>query len=93
LGAGCRRRSGRATDAERRSLIEAGWGDLFDQVFRSKDLARGDRILFAATGISDSPLLRDVEVRGSVAIRSGLLGLFWAQAMLFRVAGPWILRN
>jgi fructose-1,6-bisphosphatase II len=60
-------------DAERRSLIEAGWGELLDRVFRSKDLARGNEILFTATGISDSPLLRGVEVRGSIAITHSVL--------------------
>ena len=33
----------------------------------SRDLARGENLLFTATGISDSPLLRGVEVRGSIA--------------------------
>jgi fructose-1,6-bisphosphatase II len=40
---------------------------------RSKDLARGNEILFAATGICDSPLLRGVEVHGSVAVTHSVL--------------------
>lgn len=35
--------------------------------FMSRDLAQGENILFAATGISDSPLLRGVQVQGTVA--------------------------
>jgi len=73
LGGGMQAKIWPRDDAERRSLIEVGWGDLLDRVFRSKDLARGNEILFAATGISDSPLLRGVEVRGSVAITHSVL--------------------
>jgi fructose-1,6-bisphosphatase II len=47
--------------------------DRLETVFRSKDLARGHEILFAATGISDSPLLRGVEVHGSVAVTHSVL--------------------
>ena len=60
-------------DAERRSLIEIGWGDRLETVYRSRDLARGNDILFAATGISDSPLLRGVEVYGVTAVTHSLL--------------------
>jgi fructose-1,6-bisphosphatase II len=58
---------------ERRSLIEAGWGDRLDRVYRSRELARGNEILFAATGISDGPLLRGVEVHGTTAITHSVL--------------------
>ena len=54
-------------DAERASLIEAGWGDRFDTQFTSSDLAGGDSIVFVATGISTGPLLKGVEVNGSIA--------------------------
>src|SRR5205814_6124880 len=67
LGGGMQAKIWPRDDAERRSLIDAGWGDRLDTVFRSKDLARGDEILFTATGISDGPMLRGVEVRGSIA--------------------------
>jgi len=60
-------------DEERKSLIDVGWGDRFDEVFHSRDLARGKDILFCATGINDSPLLRGVEVRGSVAVTHSIL--------------------
>ncbi len=60
-------------DAERASLVEAGWGDRLDEVFHSKDLARGKEILFCATGISYSPLLEGVQVHGSTAITHSIL--------------------
>ncbi len=58
---------------ERQSLVEAGWGDRLNTVYRSRDLARGEDILFAATGISDSPLLKGVEVYGSTAVTHSVL--------------------
>jgi fructose-1,6-bisphosphatase II len=73
LGGGMQAKIWPRDEAEKRSLIEAGWGDRLDTVFRSKDLARGNEILFAATGISDGPLLRGVEVRGSIAITHSVL--------------------
>jgi fructose-1,6-bisphosphatase II len=51
-------------DAERRSMEKAGWGDRLETVYRSRDLARGADILFAATGISDGPLLRGSRFTG-----------------------------
>jgi hypothetical protein len=49
------------------------WGDRLDTVYRSRDLARGNDILFAATGISDSPLLQGVEVHGATAVTHSVL--------------------
>lgn len=60
-------------EAERKSLVEAGWSDRLDTIWRSKDLARGDEILFAATGISDGPFLKGVEVHGTTAITHSML--------------------
>ena len=54
-------------DAERQELIDAGWGDRLDKEYVSSDLARGENLIFTATGISDSPLIKGVEVRGSIA--------------------------
>ncbi len=73
LGGGMQAKIWPRDEAERRSLVDAGWGDRIDTVFRSKDLARGNEILFAATGISDSPLLKGVEVHGSVAVTHSVL--------------------
>ncbi len=41
--------------------------------FMSKDLARGEDIVFAATGISQSPLLKGVRVHGSIATTHSVL--------------------
>ncbi len=73
LGGGMQAKIWPRDQAERNSLVEAGWGDRLEKVFRSKDLARGNEILFAATGICDSPLLRGVEVHGSVAVTHSVL--------------------
>lgn len=73
LGGGMQAQIWPRDEAERRSLIEIGWGDRLETVFRSRDLARGDDILFAATGISDSPLLNGVEVHGTTAITHSVL--------------------
>jgi fructose-1,6-bisphosphatase II len=60
-------------ESERKSLAETGWGDSVDKVYRSRDLVNGDDILFIATGISDSPLLRGVQVKGSTVITQSAL--------------------
>ncbi len=67
LGGGLQAKIWPRDEAERKSLIDEGFGSQLDRVFLSRDLAKGDRIIFCATGISDSPLLSGVEVRGSVA--------------------------
>jgi len=53
---------------EHESLIKQGWGDRLDREYMSNDLARGDNLVFAATGISTSPLIRGVEVTGNIAV-------------------------
>lgn len=73
LGGGMQAKIWPRDEAERRSLLAAGWGDRLDTIFRSRDLARGDEILFVATGISDGPLLRGVQVRGSTATTHSVL--------------------
>jgi fructose-1,6-bisphosphatase II len=67
LGGGMRAKIWPSDEAERKSLIEQGWGDMLDHQFMSRDLARGENIVFAATGISQSPLLKGVRVQGSIA--------------------------
>jgi len=66
LGGGLQAKIWPKDSLEKRVLIAEGFGHLLDRVYLSKDLAKGDRILFSATGISDSPLLRGVEVNGSI---------------------------
>lgn len=73
LGGGMRARIWPRDEAERQSLIAAGWGDKLNHQFMSKDLARGENIIFTATGISNSPLLRGVEVRGRFATTHSVL--------------------
>ena len=73
LGGGMQAQVWPRNDAERRSLIEIGWGDRLETVYRSRDLAGGNDILFAATGISDSPLLKGVEVYGMTAVTHSVL--------------------
>jgi fructose-1,6-bisphosphatase II len=73
LGGGMQAKIWPRDQAERRSLIDAAWGDRLDTVYRSRDLARGNEILFTATGISDSPLLKGVEVRGTTATTHSIL--------------------
>ena len=67
LGGGMRAKIWPRDEAERKTLIDGGFGDRLDKEYMSKDLACGEKLVFAATGISDSPLLRGVEVRGSIA--------------------------
>ena len=51
-------------DKERKKLIEEGCEQDLDRVFTADDLARGKNIIFCATGISDSALLRGVKTKG-----------------------------
>ncbi len=66
LGGGMRAKIWPRDAAEKQSLIDAGWGDKLDKEYMSKDLAQGNDIIFAATGISSSPLLHGVEVDGNI---------------------------
>lgn len=60
-------------DAESESIIEAGYGGELGKVFRSDDLANGQNIIFCATGISDSPLIKGVRVRKQTATTHSLI--------------------
>lgn len=73
LGGGMRAKIWPRDEAERQSLIDIGWGDQLDKQYMSRDLASNQNIVFAATGISDSPLLKGVEVNGSVATTYSVL--------------------
>jgi fructose-1,6-bisphosphatase II len=50
---------------ERQALIEAGCEKELDRVYSADDLANGKNIIFCATGISDSALLRGVKAKGA----------------------------
>ena len=60
-------------DKERQKLIEAGCENDLDRVYVADDLANGKNIIFCATGISDSALLRGVRGKGSTAITHSIL--------------------
>jgi fructose-1,6-bisphosphatase II len=61
-------------DAERKSLLGSGLSDAdLARVYRANDLARGDGIIFAATGISDSALLRGIRFDGRRAVTTSML--------------------
>jgi fructose-1,6-bisphosphatase II len=66
LGGGMRAKIWPRDAEEKQSLIDEGWGDRLDKEYMSKDLAQGKDIVFAATGISSSPLLHGVEVDGYI---------------------------
>jgi len=73
LGGGMRAKIWPRDEAEREHLEAIGWGDRLGTQFISRDLARGDHIVFAATGISTGPLLEGVEVRGTIATTHSLI--------------------
>jgi len=73
LGGGQQAKIWPADEEERQQLIADGWGDKLDKVFRSRDMAKGNNILFCATGISASPLLKGVYVDGMTAVTHSVL--------------------
>jgi fructose-1,6-bisphosphatase II len=61
-------------EKERESLVEAGHEKEINRVFSADDLANGKNIIFCATGISDSALLRGVKTKGAaVAVTHSIL--------------------
>lgn len=52
-------------EKEREALVEAGHEKDIDHIFSADDLAKGKNIIFCATGISDSALLRGVKTKGA----------------------------
>ena len=60
-------------EAERKELIEQGYGEELSKLFYAGDLAQGPNIIFCATGISDSPLLRGVRVHKHRAVTQTVL--------------------
>jgi len=45
------------SDEERQQLVGDGWGEQLTRIYDCDGLASGSEIIFAATGISDSPML------------------------------------
>jgi fructose-1,6-bisphosphatase II len=60
-------------EKERKQLTEGENGKDLDRIFMADDLANGKNIIFCATGISDSALLRGVRSQGSKAITHSIL--------------------
>ncbi len=60
-------------DKERQSLVDEGYEKDIGKIFSADDLANGKNILFSATGISDSALLRGVRSHGASATTHSLL--------------------
>ncbi len=60
-------------DAERQSIIDVGFEPELDKVFFADDLANGQNIIFCATGISDSPLIKGVQIRKHIAVTHSVL--------------------
>lgn len=73
MGGGMQAQMWPRDENELASLAECGWGDRVEKVYRSRDLVHGDDVLFVATGLNDSPLLRGVQVRGSTVITRSVL--------------------
>lgn len=73
LGGDIQARMWPTDDAEKASIAEAGFGDCLDKIYYADDLAQGDRIIFCATGISDSPLVPGVQVKGPTATTHSIL--------------------
>ena len=60
-------------EKERQKLVDEGHEKELDRVFTADDLAQGENIIFCATGISDSALLRGVKSQGTTAITHSIL--------------------
>jgi fructose-1,6-bisphosphatase II len=60
-------------DKERKKLLEEGPEKELERVYWADDLANGKNILFCATGISDSALLRGVRSHGATATTHSIL--------------------
>lgn len=61
-------------EAERKTLKESGLTDSeLNRVYTCDDLAKGNRILFAATGISDSTLLPGIRYEDTHAVTHSIL--------------------
>lgn len=55
-------------EKERQSLIDAGHGEALDKTYTTSDMAKGDGIIFVATGVTDNAMLRGVTVSGHIAM-------------------------
>lgn len=60
-------------EAEKQAIVDQGYGDDLNQVYSADDLAHGQNVIFCATGISDSPMMRGVRVRKHTAMTESIL--------------------
>jgi fructose-1,6-bisphosphatase II len=60
-------------EEEQQKVIAEGFREELNRVFYAADLARGKNIIFCATGISETPLLRGVRVLGHTAVTHSIL--------------------
>ena len=60
-------------EAERQQLVKDGFEVELNNVYYAEDLARGNGVIFSATGISDSPLLPGVRFIGHTAVTHSIL--------------------
>ncbi|MBV8378147.1 MAG: class II fructose-bisphosphatase [Verrucomicrobia bacterium] len=60
-------------EEEKKRIMDQGLTQELQRVFYASDLARGNNIIFCATGVSDSPLLRGVRVSGRTAVTHSIL--------------------
>jgi fructose-1,6-bisphosphatase II len=60
-------------DKERKKLIAEGCEKDLERIFSADDLANGKNIVFCATGISDSALLRGIKAKGLTATTHSIL--------------------
>jgi fructose-1,6-bisphosphatase II len=60
-------------ETERDEVIRLERKAELGQIFYAADLARGNNIIFCATGISDTPLLRGIKVQGHTAVTHSIL--------------------
>ena len=60
-------------EKERKQLLSDGYKKDLERVFLADDLANGENIIFCATGISDSALLRGVKGQGTKATTHSIL--------------------
>jgi fructose-1,6-bisphosphatase II len=60
-------------EEERKKLTDEGHGEEMRRVFYTDDLSHGNNIIFCATAISDSPMLKGVQVREHTAITHSVL--------------------
>lgn len=61
-------------DKERASLKEQGYdAEKIAHIYTTEEMAQGDHIVFAATGITDNAMMRGVRVEGRVAVTESIV--------------------